>query len=232
MMSEHKNHEHKNKKADNAERMKEDARIKMPLSGQEDKDAGSKATAPHDAKIEIPLQEYEDLKKRVAELECLREKFLHAAADFENAKKRNARDKEEFLKFSQERILKENLPVLDNFERALDHVTAAAATGGPEEAMQQNFKTLVSGVQRVQKQLTDILKIHGLTRLGTVGQPYDPHRHEVVGHVAEEGPEDRIVDELEPGYMFHDRLLRAAKVRIRVPPQAPPSENKVPDAII
>ena len=184
-----------------------------------------------DQTIEISVQEYEDLKKRVQELEGLREKFLRAAADFENAKKRNAREKEEFLKFSQERILKEILPVLDNFERALDHEMTAVAAGDTEVAMQQNFKTLVSGVQRVQKQLADILKVHGLTRLVTVGQPYDPHQHEVVGHVAEEGPEDRIVDELEPGYMFHDRLLRAAKVRIRVPLQSQPSENEKQDEI-
>ena len=95
-----------------------------------------------------------------------------------------------------------------------------------EEALQQNFKTLVSGVERVEKQLVDILKTHGLIRFTTIGQLYDPHRHEVVGHIAEEGPEDRIVDELEPGYMFHDRLLRAAKVRIRVSPQPPKIEKQ------
>lgn len=225
--------EHKNKKVDDGERTKGEAKVKASSvpSGHEDKDLDPKLPPQSDAKVEISLQEYEGLKRRVQELEGLREKFLHAAADFENAKKRNAREKEEFLKFSQERILKEILPVLDNFERALDHVAAAAVTGGAEETMQQNFKTLVSGVERVQKQLTDILKAHGLTRLVTVGQPYDPHRHEVVAHVAEEGPEDRIVDELEPGYMFHDRLLRAAKVRVRIPPQAPPSENKEPDEI-
>lgn len=219
--------EPKNKKVENGEHRKGEPHEKVPP--QENQESGPKAPAQDDSKIEIPLQEYEDLKKRVQELEGLRDKFLHAAADFENAKKRNAREKEEFLKFSQERILKEILPVLDNFDRALDHVTAAA--GGAEETMPQGFKTLLSGVQRVQKQLIDILRIHGLTRFAAVGQPFDPHRHEVVGHVAEEGPEDRIVDELEPGYMFHDRLLRAAKVRIRVPPQVSSSQSKEPDEI-
>jgi molecular chaperone GrpE len=60
-----------------------------------------------------------------------------------------------------------------------------------------------------------------------VGQTYSPHLHEAVAHVPEEGKEDEIVDELEPGYMLHDRLLRAAKVRVRVSPQqAAASEEK------
>ncbi|HNX68616.1 MAG TPA: nucleotide exchange factor GrpE [Candidatus Omnitrophota bacterium] len=185
-----------------------------------DKPISAPSEAPAGDKIEVSKQEYEALTQKVAELEGLREKFLHAAADFENAKKRNARDKEEFIKFSQERILREILPVLDNFERAINHATVASATVTGEDALQQNLKTLISGVQMVQKQLFDILKVHGLKRIGTAGQKFDPHFHEVVGHVTEEGAEDQIVDELEPGYMLHDRLLRAAKVRVRVPPQA------------
>ena len=186
-----------------------------------------KASAP-DGKIEVSAKEYEDLKKKVEELEGLRQKFLLAAADYENAKKRNARDKEDFIKFSQERILKELLPVLDNFERAVGHATTASANASGYEALRQNLKTVISGVERVQKQLIDILKMHGLKRIETAGQVFDPHFHEVVAHVPEEGKEDQIVDELEPGYILHDRLLRAAKVRVRVSPQPkmPASEEK------
>jgi molecular chaperone GrpE len=183
--------------------------------------------APQDGgKIEVSRQEYEALQKKVAELEGLREKFLLSAADFENAKKRNARDKEDFIKFSQEKILRELLPVLDNFERAVGHANAASANATGYEALQQNLKTLLEGVQRVQKQFTDALKLHGLKRIETEGQMFNPHFHEVVAHVPEEGPEDQIVDELEPGYTLHDRLLRAAKVRVRVSPQPPASEEK------
>lgn len=173
-------------------------------------------------KVEVPAQEYEDLKKKVQELESLREKFLLAAADFENAKKRNAREKEDFIKFSQERILKELLPVLDNFARAVGHANTASANASAYEDLRQNLKTVISGVERVQKQLVDILKAHGLKRIETVGQSFNPHFHEVVAHVPEAGQEDQIVDELEPGYMLHDRLLRAAKVRVRVSPKEKP----------
>lgn len=179
-------------------------------------------------KIEVPMQEYEDLKKKVEELEGLRQKFLLAAADYENAKKRNARDKEDFIKFSQERILKDLIPVVDNFERAVSHANAASANASAYEELRQNLKTVISGVERVQKQLTDILKMHGLKRIETVGKIFDPHFHEVVAYVPEEGKEDQIVDELEPGFTLHDRLLRAAKVRVRVSPQqqSPAVEEK------
>ena len=187
----------------------------------------SKASTPN-GKIEVSAQEYEDLKRKVAELEGLRQKFLLAAADYENAKKRNARDKEDFIKFSQERILRDLLPVLDNFERAVSHANTASANASAYEDLRQNLKTVISGVERVQKQLNDILKTHGLKRIDTAAQAFNPHFHEVVAHVPEEGKEDQIVDELEPGFMLHDRLLRAAKVRVRVSPQpkASASEEK------
>jgi len=190
--------------------------------------ADPKAPVPNGGKIEVSAQEYEALKKKVEELEGLRQKFLLAAADYENAKKRNAREKEDFIKFSQERILRDLLPVLDNFERAVDHATTASANASAYEDLRQNLKTVIDGVERVEKQLTDILKMHGLKRIETTGQMFNPHFHEVVAHVPEEGKEDQIVDELEPGYMLHDRLLRAPKVRVRVSPSkaASGSEEK------
>ncbi len=187
----------------------------------------SKVSLPQGGdQAEVPAQEYEDLKKKVAELDGLREKFLLSAADYENAKKRNAREKEDFIKFSQERILKDLLPVLDNFERAVSHANAASAKASGYEDLRQNLTTVISGVERVRKQLIDILKMYGLKRIETADQVFNPHLHEVVAHVPEEGKEDQIVDELEPGFMLHDRLLRAAKVRVRVSPR---QETPVPE---
>ncbi|HOW88224.1 MAG TPA: nucleotide exchange factor GrpE [Candidatus Omnitrophota bacterium] len=184
-----------------------------------------------DGKIEISVHEYEELKKKVQEIEGLREKFLRAAADFENAKKRNAKEKEDFIKFSQERILREILPVLDNFERAVSHATAASANASAYEDLRKNLTTVIAGVERVEKQLVDILKMHGLKRIETSGQIFNPHFHEAVAHVAEEGKEDQIVDELEPGYMLHDRLLRPAKVRVRTSPKRTSAPEEKQDEI-
>ena len=189
------------------------------------------AQKPEAPKAAISAQDYEALKKRVGELEGLREQFIRGAADFENAKKRNARDKEEFIKFSQERILRELLPALDNFERALSHAAAFNGPDAKEAALRENLKSLISGVQLVQKQVLDVLQKHGLTRLKTLGEKFDPHFHEVVGHVTGEGEEDRIVDELEAGYKLHDRLLRAAKVRVRVSPESKAASQGKQDEI-
>lgn len=189
-----------------------------------------KASASND-KTEVSAQDYEALKKKVEELEGLRQKFLLAAADYENAKKRNAREKEDFIKFSQERILKDLLPVLDNFDRAVGHANAANANASSYEELRQNLNTVISGVERIQKQLVDILKRYGLTRIETAGQIFNPNFHEAVAHVSEEGKEDQIVDELEVGYMLHDRLLRAAKVRVRMSPQQSAASDEKEDDI-
>jgi molecular chaperone GrpE len=214
---------------------KKDHHGKGDHEGTKADEATSKSSsAPQsDGKIEVPAQEYEDLKKKVAELEGLRHKFLLAAADYENAKKRNAKEKEDFIKFSQERILRDLLPVLDNFERAVGHANTASAKASGYEDLRQNLTTVISGVERVRKQLIDILKMYGLKRIETADQTFNPHLHEVVAHVPEEGKEDQIVDELEPGFTLHDRLLRAAKVRVRVSPQqkAPPVSEEKQDEI-
>lgn len=154
--------------------------------------------------VEIPRQEYEQTRARLEELEGLREKLLRNAADFENAKKRLSKEKDEFIKFSQESLIRSLLPILDNFDRALAHANEA----------KENMKGLISGIQMVHKQLLDLLRHQGVHRIQTVGQKFDPHVHEAIGYVEAEGKEDKVVEEIEPGYMLHDRLLRAAKVRV------------------
>lgn len=158
--------------------------------------------------VSLPRKEYEQLLARLAELEGTKERFLRAAADFENAKKRLTRERDEFVKFSQESVMKDLLPVLDNFERALSH---AGVVKDPAA------KKVIEGIEMVFKQLSEILKTHGLARLKTVGEKFDPHLHEAVAYVHEPGEEDRITDEIQAGYQLHGRLLRAAKVRVRAP---------------
>lgn len=182
---------------------------------------------PHDSdNPEQPVpaashEEVESLKARVTELEGMRERLLLAAADFENAKKRLVREKEEFVRFSQERLIRELLPVLDNFERALAHAPGATQDPGA--------KAVLTGIQMVFKQLEEILKSQGLRRMKALGELFDPHHHEAVGYVEGKGKEHEIVEEVEAGYSLHDRLLRAAKVRVRghQAESSPSSEEKV-----
>jgi molecular chaperone GrpE len=180
-----------------------------------EKDSQDKKSSKADSQevVQIPAAEHEELLKKSAELELIRDRVLRSAADFENAKKRLAKERDDFVKFAQEGLIREALPVLDNFERALSHAG---------EIKDASAKNVVSGIQMVFKQFNEILKNQGLKRLQTVGQKFDPHQHEALGYVYEKGPEDEIVEEIEPGYLLHDRLLRAAKVRVRMPPASSP----------
>ena len=175
---------------------------------------GPESQAEAVSPLTVSKEEHENLLARFKELEDMRERLLRGAADFENAKKRLAKERDEFVKFSQENLLRELLPVLDNFERALAHA------GAPKEPA---LKGIVAGIHMVFKQINEILKNQGLRRLKTLGETFDPHQHEAVGYSHEPGKEGEIVEEIEPGYFLHDRLIRAAKVRVRSPhaPKAP-----------
>ena len=159
-----------------------------------------------ESKVVLSKSEHEKLIEQAKELESTREKLLRNAADYDNARKRLAKEREEFVRYSQEKILRELLPVLDNFERALAH----------SESLDPK---LVAGVQLIWKQLLDTLTQQGLKRLVSEGQPFDPQVHEAVDEIEGEGPEGAVVKEILPGYVLHERVLRPAKVRIRVKPR-------------
>ncbi len=158
--------------------------------------------------ISVPRADYEALTQRLEELEGLKDKLMRSAADYENAKKRLVREREEFVQYSREAILRSLLPVIDNLERAMMHA-ADNDQGG-------SAKNLVAGIQRVVKQFGEILKSQGLMRIETAGKIFDPHLHESIGFVKEAGRDHEIVDEIEAGYLLGEKLLRAAKVRVRI----------------
>jgi len=157
---------------------------------------------PKEETIQIPKEEHQKLLDQAQEFEAMRDKLLRTAADYDNARKRLAKEREEFIRFSQERLLRDLVPILDNFERALSHA----------ETVDQS---VAAGIRLIWKQLLDLLQSHGLKRFSSEGQAFDPHFHEAVDHVEEEGPEGVVVKEIGAGYQLHDRVLRPAKVRIR-----------------
>ncbi len=156
--------------------------------------------------VTLSKDEHQKLLDQANELESMRERTLRTAADYDNAKKRLGKEREEFIRFSQEKLLKDLLPVLDNFERALAH----------SESVDKN---VALGVQMIWKQLLDALTAQGLKRQSSLGLPFDPHLHDAIDEVEEEGPEGVIVSEVLSGYLLHDRVLRPAKVRVRVRPR-------------
>lgn len=161
--------------------------------------------APEDPQriLEETRKQLEEANKQAAEA---RDKMLRAFAEFENAKKRLAKEREEFVRFSSESMMRGLLPILDNFERAIAHADAA---GEPANS------PLREGVVLIKKQLADFLVQQGLSRIESVGKPFDPHVHEALGHVeTEDHPDETVLEEYEPGYLLKGRLLRPAKVRI------------------
>ena len=133
----------------------------------------------------------------------LKDRYLRTLADFENYRKRADREKSDFFKYALANLLRDLLPVLDNFDRALDH----AAEG-------DDFH---KGVLLIYKQLFDTLTKHGLKPIDQSNVPFDPKIHEAV--VREENasvPSHTVVEILQKGYFLQDRLLRPAMVKVAV----------------
>jgi molecular chaperone GrpE len=157
-------------------------------------------------KKKTPLEEaVSDLEERVALLEKERDDYLadlqRVAADFENYRKRAARDQESLVARAHERLVKELLPVLDDLERALE------AAAEHEEAK------LEDGVRLVHRELRDALAKEGLVEIETNGR-FDPHVHEALLSQPSEQDDGAILEVIQKGYSLGDRVLRPARVVI------------------
>ncbi|MEM6731217.1 MAG: nucleotide exchange factor GrpE [Myxococcota bacterium] len=137
----------------------------------------------------------------------LKEQMLRLAADFDNYRKRSRREVDDAKRFGIEALLRDVLPVMDNFERAL------ATT--PED----DDHPLVQGIKMVKKQFIDVLDQYGVKGFDSLGLSFDPELHEALSQMpsAEHGA-GTILNEHERGYMIHDRLLRPARVVVAMPP--------------
>jgi len=132
-----------------------------------------------------------------------RDRYLRAAADLENFRRRTVREKEELRLFASSRLLEDLLPALDNLALGL----ASARQPKAELA------GLVGGMELVQQQLKAALAAHGLTEIDPLGEPFDPHRHEAISH--QPSPDvaaEHVLKVVRTGYILNGRLLRPASV--------------------
>ena len=152
------------------------------------------------------------------------EKMLRAVADLENYKKRAAKEKEEMQKFGNEKLLKDFLPVFDNFDRALDAAKSAA-----------DFESLRKGVEMTRKLFEDTLGKHGVRAFSAKGLVFDPNRHEAMTAAETTAmPPNHVFSEVLRGFTLNDRLVRPALVVVSRTPSAPATveSSKPADAAV
>ena len=164
------------------------------------------AFSPEAADRDALLMRYKELEERVRQAE---DRALRVAADADNFKKRMERDKQESIRYGNERFIAELLPVIDNLERALEHAPGDYHQDG-----------LIQGVKMTLKRFHDTLAKFGCTPIEAEGKIFDPRFHEAVyREETQEHLDNTIVRELQKGYVLNDRLLRPATVVVASSPR-------------
>ncbi len=179
------------------------------------------AAAPSAEELPVPIEttnvtpeQLEELKTLAAKADEHWQRLLRTTADFDNFKKRAAREKQDAIKYANESLLQKVIPVLDNFEMAL-----AAAQN--QAASADGLKSLQDGVAMIHSQLRGGLAEAGLEEVDATGKPFDPNFHEAVSQQeSAEVAEGNVLQQLRKGYKFRERLLRPATVIVAKKPAA------------
>jgi molecular chaperone GrpE len=131
-------------------------------------------------------------------------KYFYIAAEMDNYRKRMEREKENLLKYGNERVLSDLLEVVDNFDRTI---------GMLKGDQDQKVKNLVIGLEMIEKQFLDTMGKHGLTPIQSIGKEFDPNFHEAVAQEYAEGTKPHeVIKEFQKGYTLNGRVMRASKV--------------------
>jgi len=165
------------------------------------------------ATIEVLSHELQELKaafeEREAELEAAKDRHLRLQAEFENFRRRSLKEKQETALYGPQNLVKDLLTTVDNLERAIEH---------SEQSGDADLKSLLQGVELVQRELLGSLANHGVAVVEADGQPFDPAVHEAMGQVpTDDVPPNTVVEVLQKGYLLRDRLLRPARVIVSAP---------------
>ena len=174
---------------------------------QENEETAIEEENIEEAKELSPLEQLEEqIRLKDEELASQKDTFLREKAELENFKKRLTKEKEDFVQFANERLLKELIQIEDNLERAL-------------EVPKATLDNLKEGVEMIQKQFTAFLKNQKAEPIEALGKPFDPNLHEVLNQQeSEEHEENTVIQEYSKGYILNGRILRSAKVVIAKKP--------------
>lgn len=201
----------------NPESKGEDIKVEVDAPAAE---AAGNGAAEVTAEPAAPADRTAELEAKIATLEKEKkdnwDRYLRAAADLENARKRQKREAEDAKFEAKGKVLKEMLPVVDNLERAIEHAAAASEEKNP----------IVEGVQLVLRQFTTAFERLEVTAIDAMGQPFDPNLHEAISQQESDQPPGTVVQVLQRGYKSGERLLRpslvvVAKAKAAPPPPAP-----------
>lgn len=152
----------------------------------------------HDAVITMLEARVKELEQ---ESETLREQRLRAIADLDNTRRRAEQDVLTTVQYANENLLKKLLPIVDDFERSVENV--------PEDKGNDPF---VQGVMMIRNKMVRLLEEEGVEKIAAAGEPFDVNLHEALMRQPSDQPENTVVQELEPGYMYKGKVLRHAKV--------------------
>ena len=192
------NHENEGKQPDTAEA---DAKIEAGDEKETEVLEGVEVKDSDESLVDSEEEVAQDLDQ-TAEIAALKDQLLRSAAEFENVKRRSARDVENAHKFGAEKLISDLLPVLDSLDKAVE---LASETEGAE--------AMTEGIELSVKMFLDALGKNGLREVDPLGEPFDPALHEALAAVPNEDAEPNTVMEvIQKGYSLNDRLVRAAKV--------------------
>jgi molecular chaperone GrpE len=173
--------------------------------GDKKEPQGKKENQPEAAGEKIDREPADKTEARLAEktreASEYFDKWIRLQAEFENYKKRIQKEKSDQMRFGNEALLRAVLPVLDNLERAIEHGKNAREAG-----------PLLAGVEITLRQLLNALEQFGVKPILAAGEVFDPEKHEAVSQMESDFESDRVISEVQKGYLFHERLLRPAKV--------------------
>ena len=205
-------------------------RIDRPFESKPPADGGPAANAEPPATTPEPSGDTaapepagDQAAVRIAELEQQAketyERLLRVSADFENYRKRIEREKQEYVKFANERLLRDLLPIVDNLRRALRHAKESG-----------DSPVVVAGVDLVLQEFLKVLERYGVTAIQSAGQMFDPALHEALQMVEVEDKEPgSVIEELQSGYLLHGRVLRPALVTVSTAPEQTSPGVRLPE---
>ena len=171
------------------------------------------AAATEEKAVTLNEADFQKLQQEADKAKDLWDKYVRLQAEFENTRKRMEKDKQEFTRYATEEIIVELLNILDDLERSVG--VAGEQEGEAESKESHSLKVFLKGVEMILAHLYDLLKKHGVKPIEAEGKIFDPHFHEALMQVVDpDVPEHTVVEELQKGYMLHDRVIRTSKVKV------------------